>query len=106
MGCMSPSEGPLCHDSLKAAKVTVAIDPQWYKKIWSLDVQDLSWVEQTAGQVDFLLVSYIRLYTLEELRAILLARGLKVRETYGDYDLATPASDDRFALWVHSEKST
>jgi hypothetical protein len=86
--------------------VTVAIEPQWYKKIWSLDVQDLSWVEQTAGQVDFLLVSYIRLYTLQELRVILQAHGLKVRQTYGDYDLAAPASDDRFALLAYSEKST
>lgn len=31
-----------------------AVDPQWYKKIWTLDIQDMSWTERTAGQVAFL----------------------------------------------------
>lgn len=26
----------------------------WYRKIWSLDIRDQSWVEDTARQVDFL----------------------------------------------------
>jgi SAM-dependent methyltransferase len=30
------------------------IDPQWYRKIWSLDILSMSWVEQTVEQVDFL----------------------------------------------------
>ncbi len=30
------------------------IDPQWYRKIWSLDILDMSWVEMTVEQVDFL----------------------------------------------------
>jgi SAM-dependent methyltransferase len=29
------------------------VDPQWYKKIWTLSIQDMSWVEHTAGEVDF-----------------------------------------------------
>ena len=29
-------------------------DAQWYKKIWTIDIQDMSWVEQTQSQVDFL----------------------------------------------------
>lgn len=29
-------------------------DPQWYKKIWTMDIQGMSWVEQTTSQVDFL----------------------------------------------------
>ena len=24
-----------------------ATDPQWYKKIWTLDIQDMAWVEET-----------------------------------------------------------
>jgi SAM-dependent methyltransferase len=28
-------------------------DPQWYKKIWSLDIKDMSWVEETFGEIDF-----------------------------------------------------
>lgn len=34
--------------------MTGNVDPQWYKKIWSLDIQDMSWVEQTAREVDFI----------------------------------------------------
>jgi 2-polyprenyl-3-methyl-5-hydroxy-6-metoxy-1,4-benzoquinol methylase len=30
------------------------VDPQWYKKIWTLDIQDMSWVEQTGSEVDFI----------------------------------------------------
>ena len=30
------------------------IDPQWYKKIWTLDIQDMSWVENTSSEVDFI----------------------------------------------------
>jgi 2-polyprenyl-3-methyl-5-hydroxy-6-metoxy-1,4-benzoquinol methylase len=30
------------------------IDPQWYRKIWSLDILNMSWVEATGQQVDFL----------------------------------------------------
>ncbi len=29
-------------------------DAQWYKKIWTMDIHDMSWVEQTKSQVDFL----------------------------------------------------
>ena len=30
------------------------VDPQWYKKIWELDVQDASWVEPTKQEVAFI----------------------------------------------------
>ena len=30
-------------------------DPQWYQKIWTLSIQDMSWVEQTKKQVDFII---------------------------------------------------
>jgi SAM-dependent methyltransferase len=29
-------------------------DPQWYKKIWGMDILGMAWVEQTKSQVDFL----------------------------------------------------
>jgi SAM-dependent methyltransferase len=29
-------------------------DAQWYKKIWTLDIREMSWVEQTKEQVDFI----------------------------------------------------
>ena len=50
------------------------------------------------------LASYTRLYTLDELCQILGVRGMAVRQAYGDYDTATPASDDLLTLLVHSEK--
>jgi SAM-dependent methyltransferase len=28
--------------------------PEWYKKIWSLDIQDMSWVEHTKDEIDFI----------------------------------------------------
>lgn len=30
------------------------IDPQWYRKIWTLDILSMSWVEQTAAEIAFL----------------------------------------------------
>lgn len=30
------------------------VDPQWYRKIWTLDIADMSWVEQTGPEVDFI----------------------------------------------------
>ena len=32
-----------------------AMQSDWYKKIWTLDVQNQSWVEDTVHQVDFLI---------------------------------------------------
>ncbi len=29
------------------------VDPQWYRKIWTMDIQDMSWVERTTQEVDF-----------------------------------------------------
>jgi SAM-dependent methyltransferase len=34
--------------------MTLSPDPQWYKKIWTLDIRDMSWTERTDGQVAFL----------------------------------------------------
>jgi cyclopropane fatty-acyl-phospholipid synthase-like methyltransferase len=33
------------------------IDLQWYKKHWSLDVKQMSWVEQTPREVDFIVAA-------------------------------------------------
>ena len=30
-------------------------DTDWYRKIWTLDIKDMSWVESTNAQVDFIL---------------------------------------------------
>ena len=32
-----------------------AMQNDWYKKIWTLDIQNQSWVEDTVHQVDFLM---------------------------------------------------
>ncbi len=31
------------------------INPEWYKNIWSLDIKNQSWVEDTENQVDFII---------------------------------------------------
>lgn len=30
-------------------------DPSWYRKIWTLDIKEMAWVEETQSQIDFLL---------------------------------------------------
>ena len=37
--------------------MSTAVDPQWYKKIWTLDIQDMSWVEPAVYEVDFVVES-------------------------------------------------
>jgi SAM-dependent methyltransferase len=32
----------------------ISTDKSWYKKIWSLDIKNMSWVEETGRQVDFI----------------------------------------------------
>lgn len=32
----------------------ISTDKSWYKKIWTLDIKNMSWVEDTARQVDFI----------------------------------------------------
>lgn len=32
-----------------------AMEKDWYKKIWTLDIQNISWVEDTKHQVDYLI---------------------------------------------------
>jgi len=32
-----------------------AMEKDWYKKIWTLDIQNMSWVEDTKRQVDFII---------------------------------------------------
>jgi 2-polyprenyl-3-methyl-5-hydroxy-6-metoxy-1,4-benzoquinol methylase len=47
-------------NDMGSAATQAAIDPQWYKKIWTLDIRDMSWTERTAHQVAFL-VDVLRL---------------------------------------------
>ncbi|MCP4538473.1 MAG: class I SAM-dependent methyltransferase [Chloroflexi bacterium] len=50
------------------------------------------------------LAGYTRLYTLEELGDIFAARGIEIKQTYGDYDMDVPASDKLLTLLVYSKK--
>jgi hypothetical protein len=45
-----------------------------------------------------------RLYTLEELREILKARDMRIKQACGGYDVDIPDLDDRLALVIYSEK--
>jgi hypothetical protein len=49
-------------------------------------------------------VSCMRLYTIDEVEQILGARGMQAQGTYGGYETSPPASEDRLALVVHSQK--
>lgn len=48
--------------------------------------------------------SSTRLYTLEELREILRARGIEIQQAYGSYHTAIPPSEEQFQLIVYSQK--
>ena len=90
----------------------------WEMGSRSISLADFNWDEQTSrmlytgyafkyGQVLTVpkgTVSSIRLYTLEELRAILHARGMQVRRAYGGCDVNVPASEDSLSLWLYSIK--
>jgi SAM-dependent methyltransferase len=58
------------------------IDEQWYKKIWTLDIKDQSWVEDTGRQVAFIA------------RTLRLAPGMRVLDLacgFGRHSLALAA---------------
>jgi SAM-dependent methyltransferase len=48
----------------------------------------------------------VRLYTPAELEAILAARGMAIRQAFGNYDRAVPASADELQLLVYSQKTS
>lgn len=41
-------------NAFKDVDRVVSVDKQWYRKIWTLDIQNMGWVEETQNQVDFL----------------------------------------------------
>jgi 2-polyprenyl-3-methyl-5-hydroxy-6-metoxy-1,4-benzoquinol methylase len=91
----------------------------WQMGRRSISLADFSWDSQESRMLytGYLLkygetltvpegtVSSIRLYTPEELCEILQARGMAIRQAYGGYDRTLPASGDRLALVVYSQKA-
>ena len=43
-------------DNWIMGKSMKAMESDWYKKIWTLDIQNQSWVEDTNRQVNFLIL--------------------------------------------------
>lgn len=104
------------------------VDPEWYKKIWTLDIQDMSWLRKPPMRLILLKLYWCymarneswtwlaamedtdrsptttRLYTIEELHAIFSSRGMEIQRMYGDYDPGISASDDLLTLIVFSQK--
>ncbi|RPI77532.1 MAG: class I SAM-dependent methyltransferase [Desulfobacteraceae bacterium] len=90
----------------------------WEMGRQSISLADFVWDADTSRMVytDYILkfgealtlpletVSSIRLYTPDELHEILFTRGMKIHQTYGDYNASVPASDDRLTLLVRSQK--
>ena len=48
-----------------------AMEKDWYQKNWTLDIQNMSWVEDTSRQVDFL-IKQLQLKGTEKIRIIKL----------------------------------
>ncbi len=88
------------------------MEKDWYKKIWTLDIQNMSWVEDTKRQVDYPYgealskpeineENPIRLYKLGEVSDIFMGLGMKVCEAYADFT-GRPASDNDIQMMVYS----
>lgn len=45
-----------------------SLEKDWYQKIWTLDIQNMSWVEDTNRQVDFL-IKQLQLFLLFSLQS-------------------------------------
>ena len=86
----------------------------WYKKIWTLDIQNQSWVEDTKKQLDFPYGeplsepimeegNTIRLYSPDEVENIFSKLGMSVCESYADFS-GKPSSDNDIQLMVYSQK--
>ena len=45
-----------------------AMEKDWYQKNWTLDIQNMSWVEDTSRQVDFL-IKQLQLFLLFSLQS-------------------------------------
>ena len=39
----------------EAKIVMKSMKKDWYKKVWTMDIQNMSWVEDTKNEVDFLI---------------------------------------------------
>lgn len=85
----------------------------------SLALADFAWDSKTARMLyggysfrfgeplsppDVKFSSSTRLYSVSELCTIFAARGMRLRETFGDYDVTVPASADKLELAVYSTK--
>jgi SAM-dependent methyltransferase len=92
----------------------------WEEGSKSISLADFKWIPETSrmlysGHVlkfgeqlqplaKHLSGNGMRLYTPEELEAILASRNMTIRKTFGAYDPTVPASDDKLTLLVYSEK--
>ena len=52
-----------------------SMNKDWYKKAWTMDIQNMSWVEETKNEVDFL-IDQLKLQGNEKI--LDLARGYDV----------------------------
>ena len=101
-----------------------AMEKDWYKKIWTLDIQNISWVEDTEHQVDYLIdklelkgnerildlacgfgrhslefarrgiYNTIRLYTLNEITEIFSGLGLCVEDSFADFSGSSSSENE------------
>ena len=91
--------------------------PDWYKHIWSLDLKNLSWTEDTENQVDFI-VKTLELKGDERIldlacgfgrHSLSLARrgfavtGVDITEAYIDDAIKTAKQENLDAVFIHAD---
>ncbi len=98
-------------------KRIISDDKTWYKKIWTLDIKNMSWVEKTGAQVDFLW-NALGLTGKEKIldlgcgygrHALELARkgckviGVDITKDYVDYANQSARNENLSAEFIHSD---
>lgn len=94
-----------------------AMASDWYKKVWTLDIQNMSWVEDTRRQVDFLieklglkggekvldLACGFGRHALELARRGLDVTGVDITPAYIDYAAAQAKAENLNARFICSD---
>lgn len=105
------------NDECKDVKRIISNDEMWYKKIWTLDIKNMTWVEETTGQVDFIwdvlgltgkerildLVCGFGRHSLELARRGCRVIGIDVTKEYIDDANKNVQSEGLDAVFYHSD---
>lgn len=104
-------------NAFKDVERIITADKQWYKNIWTLDIKNMGWVEETKSQVDFI-ASVLRIrgnerildlgcgfgrHSLELAKMGCTVVGVDITKEYIDDANKTAQADRLPAAFIHSD---